>query len=125
MRKTTLCVMALTASLSLLAGCSSDDGGGGGGGGSLPTIPTVHFFADGGNATTGAATNGGNAGTVSSSADGDILYDDGRTRPTVGTNVLAALLANNPITYTDLIGALAPVVAAGTATLYASGWHRL
>ncbi len=107
----------------LLAGCPSDDGGGGGGGGggNLPSVPTIRVRANGGNALTGAATNGGHAGGAIFQAANDILLDDGRTRPTVGTNFLDSELGDGTVTWADMIGISAPAIAGGVATFNFAG----
>jgi hypothetical protein len=92
------CLAAVVA-LVAMTGCGG--GSSSSGGSSLPSIPTVRFWADGGNATTGASTNGGEGGVINLDAEGSILYDDGRTRPSVTNNAIANLLnGNDTITYT-------------------------
>ena len=118
--KMALCVL-LAGSSMMLAGCGGGDDGGGGGD-SRPGLSTIFWTANGGSALTGAATNGGNGGTVQMVAQGDILNDDGRTRPTVSTNFLSTgVLADNIVTYTELASLGSVAVAAGTATFTLPG----
>lgn len=101
-----------------MAGCkSSDDGGGGGGGGPLPTLTFIIWNTNGGNALTGAATNGGIGGSISISCSDNLLLDDGRVRPTVGTNFLTAgVMADSSVTYAELQSILASAPVGGITT---------
>lgn len=119
-------IAASLIGMALITGaCSGDDDNGGGGspGGdgivrySIPGLGAVRWRADGG-ASDFATRNGGNGGIVQIGASNVLVRgDDGRARPTVATNFLTAgVLTDNLVTYTELVGIMAPGIAGTTAT---------
>ncbi|MDC1142964.1 hypothetical protein OAU50_07730 [Planctomycetota bacterium] len=102
-KSTRTLTLALVVASVILSSCATKDDGGGSGGTAvpIPTLGTILWRSNGGSSTAGQ---GGQAGDFDfDSAGGDIMLDDGRTRPTIATNFLTTgVMADNLVTYAEL-----------------------
>jgi hypothetical protein len=116
-----LAFLAAVFALTAAPGCGSDSSSSGSGS-DLEGIPPIHFTADGGRATAGTDTDGGDGGTITLFAQGDVLFDDERPRPTATDNALQDLLDDDStITYTALAAELSPTINGTTAEFDLTG----
>ena len=108
-------VLVCAAAILLAAACDDNGGGDGGSGGeSLPgLLPFIWISTGGGGGTT---VDGGNGGSIQFLPDSDILLDDGRARPVIGTNFLtASIMADNVVTYAELVTIQTPTISPPTS----------
>lgn len=113
--------VGLLACLAALGGCGNDDGNDSDG----SKTPSVAVVIDlrGGSGAGLAGRSGGDGGWIFIDVQaGRLLPDDGRARPTIATNLLSApVMADNVVTYAELITLAPPVVAADIATFTLTG----